>query len=78
MRLGGLGQLKNPITSGIEPATFQLVAQWLNQLRYHVPPIVDLNDMYILPHNKLFYTRFELLPRAENQDHSLLGHEAMY
>jgi hypothetical protein len=27
VRLGGLGQLKNPITSsGIEPATFQLVA----------------------------------------------------
>ena len=25
--------------SGIEPATFQLVAQYLNQLRYRVPPI---------------------------------------
>jgi hypothetical protein len=38
MRLKGLGQLKNPITlSGIEPATFRLVALLLNQLRYRVP-----------------------------------------
>jgi hypothetical protein len=37
VRLKGLGQLKNPITSSvIEPATFRLVAQCLNQLRYRV------------------------------------------
>jgi hypothetical protein len=38
MRLEGLGQLrKNPITlSGIEPATFRLVAEYLNQLHYRV------------------------------------------
>jgi hypothetical protein len=37
VRLEGLGQLKSPIiSSGIEPATFRLVAQCLNQLRYHV------------------------------------------
>jgi hypothetical protein len=37
--LEGLGQLKNPLTSsGIEPATFQLVAWCHNQLRYCVPP----------------------------------------
>jgi hypothetical protein len=33
MRLEGLGQFKNPMSSkGIEPATFLLVAQWLNKL----------------------------------------------
>jgi hypothetical protein len=34
MQLEGLGKLKNPITSstGLEPATFWLVAQCLNQL----------------------------------------------
>jgi hypothetical protein len=37
--LEGLGQLKNPvISSGFEPATFRLVAKYLNQLRYRVPP----------------------------------------
>jgi hypothetical protein len=38
VRLEGLGQLKNPVTSaGIEPATFRLVAQCLNHLRHCVP-----------------------------------------
>jgi hypothetical protein len=33
-----LGQLKNPmIPLGIEPATFRLVARYLNQLPYRVP-----------------------------------------
>jgi hypothetical protein len=32
VRLEGLGQLKNPMTSsGVDPATFQLVAECLNQ-----------------------------------------------
>jgi hypothetical protein len=38
MQLKGLSQLKNPMTSsGIEPATFWLVAQCHNQLLYRVP-----------------------------------------
>jgi hypothetical protein len=45
MRLEGLGKLKNPITSsGIEPATFWLVGQRFNQLRYRVSPIINKAD----------------------------------
>jgi hypothetical protein len=38
VRLEGLGQLKKFTSSGPEPATFRLVAQCLNQLRYRPPP----------------------------------------
>jgi hypothetical protein len=51
MRLVGLDQLKNPVTSSrIEPATFRLVAQCLNQLRYRVPPytISGIKELLIL------------------------------
>jgi hypothetical protein len=41
VRLEGLGQLEYPMTlPTIEPATFRLVAQCLNQLGYRVPPII--------------------------------------
>jgi hypothetical protein len=40
MRLEGLGQLKNPMTSGIKPATFSLIEQCLNQVRCSLTPRV--------------------------------------
>jgi hypothetical protein len=36
VRLQGFGKLKKSVSSGLEPATFQLVALCLNQLRYRV------------------------------------------
>jgi hypothetical protein len=49
VRLEGLGQLKNPVTSsGNEPATFRLVTYCPNQLRYRVPPFISLRHILIL------------------------------
>jgi hypothetical protein len=40
LRLEGLSQLQNRITSwGIEPATFQLPAYWINKLLFRVPRV---------------------------------------
>jgi hypothetical protein len=49
VRLEGLGKLKNPmISSGIEPVTFRIVAQDLNQLRCRVPPKLKENFAKVL------------------------------
>jgi hypothetical protein len=46
VRPEGLGQRKIPMTpSGIQPATFRLVAQCLNHLRQSVPPMLR-DDLY--------------------------------
>jgi hypothetical protein len=48
MRLEGLGQLKNQESSlGIETATFWLVAERLNQLRYHVLHFISIHRIRI-------------------------------
>jgi hypothetical protein len=62
VRLKGLGQL-NPVTSsGFEPATFRLVAERLNQLRYRVPlhhyvshKLIQLNMYMRRPTHDLYY-----------------------
>jgi hypothetical protein len=55
VRLEGLGQLKDPITSsGLEPATFRLVAWFLNQLRYGVPLFSENLAFMSSPTNDIF------------------------
>jgi hypothetical protein len=41
VQLEGLGQLKNPVPSGIEPATFQPIAWCLNRLP-HAPALLGV------------------------------------
>jgi len=43
-------------TSGIEPGTFRLVAQYLNELQHHVLTIV-LFDSYFCRNEKLLLNR---------------------
>jgi hypothetical protein len=48
MQQTGLCQWKVPLTPlGIEPVTFQLVAQCLNQLCHHVPPSIEGSEWQI-------------------------------
>jgi hypothetical protein len=45
-RLEGSHQLKNPVTTtATEPATFRLVEQFFNQLRYRVPNIMQWGNL---------------------------------
>jgi hypothetical protein len=47
MWLEGLGQLKNLVaSSGIEPSTFLLIAQFLEKLSYLVPPLKKVTKTF--------------------------------
>jgi hypothetical protein len=63
VRLEGLGQLKNPMTSSrIEPATFRLVAECLNQLRYaeRIPGFAFVQTLHNISEKQLIPNSFEI------------------
>jgi hypothetical protein len=67
VRLEGWGQLKNPITSsGIEPATFRLVAQCLNQVRSRVPPAYSVYNVI----SNIFQKKYTLIGWKANVTNS--------
>ena len=54
MRSGGLSQWKIPTPLAIEPATFGIVTQCLNQLHHCVPQLTIIVDSYWLKWNWLY------------------------
>jgi hypothetical protein len=49
--VGGLGQLKNPMTlSGVKPAALWLVVQWIDQLCYNMPRSTAVPALLLKPY----------------------------
>jgi hypothetical protein len=78
-----LGQLKSPLTSGIEPTNFRLVVHWRNQLGYRVPPVyhrifisVLTGVLYLFYPNRSPYNSFTLFLTKDRSKilHCVLGH----
>jgi hypothetical protein len=67
MRLEGLGELRNPITSmGIKPGTFRLAAQRINQEHFGMPFIsvecrVNRSDLFLSKPPYVIMLRFHFL-----------------
>ena len=60
--------------SGIEPATFRLVAQCLNQLRYAVPPPSDIGSLIF----HLWFSYFCLLVYVKAVKKIVFLYQQMY
>jgi hypothetical protein len=57
VRLERLGKLKKSTSWGFHPATFWLVAWCLNQLRYRMPPCINVICVYMCTHTEAYGQR---------------------